>query len=100
MKNSRLYWRAEPGVWFFDVPTGIPQAVAERVAIAHVPRLVDKFRTLPPGDRKDDLKRAIEALQAGKVLQRIVGERGNSIGDLTLFEAPRPHDQRKVISIG
>lgn len=100
MKTSRLYWRADPGVWFFDVPTGIPQAVAERAAIANVPRLVEKFRTLPPGDRKDDLKRAIEALQAGKVQQRVVGERGNSLGDLKLFEAPRPHDQRKVISIG
>lgn len=100
MKSSRLYWRAEPGVWFLDVPTGLPQSVAVRVAVANVSRLVEKFRTLPPGDRKDDLKLAIEALQAGKVQQRVVGERGNSRGDLKLFEAPRPHNERKVISIG
>lgn len=100
MRNTRIYWRAEPGVWYFDVQAGLPQSVAVRVASFYVPKLVEKFRTLPPGDKKEDLKRAIEALQSGKVVQRIVGSRGDSRGDLTLFEAPRPHDQRKVISIG
>jgi len=95
---SRFYWRADPGVWFFDVPMGLPSSVVRKLAADNVPKLIEKFRTLPPGDRKDDLKKAIEALSSFKIVQRIVGARGNSKGDLKLFEAPRPHEARKIIS--
>lgn len=99
MNNLRLHWDAQEG-WLLDVPTALSKPALQRVVEWSIPKQVARFQSLPPGDKKDDLKRAIESLREGKVRQRLVGTRGDGKGDLVMFQANRPQEDRKVISLG
>lgn len=98
MNALRLRWI--DGSWLLDVPAPLSNLALQRVIEWALPRQVDRFRSLPPGDKKDELKGAIEALQAGRVQQRVVGPRGDGKGDIPLFQAQRPDEARKIISVG
>ncbi|GEM_PF-6396286 len=67
----RLHWDAERG-WVLDVPTVIAQAQLRRVAQWALPRQIERWRSLPPGDRKDELGRAIEQLKQMRITQRLI----------------------------
>jgi len=99
MNNLRLHWDAQEG-WLLDVPAALSKPALQRVVEWSIPRQVARFQGLPPGDKKNDLKRAIELLQQGQVRQRLVGARGDGKGDLVMFSAARPPEDRKIISLG
>ncbi len=87
-KNIRLHWDTEVG-WILDVPFLIPkQAVIETVNYA-LPKQIDRWRSLPMGSKKDELKIAIEKLQKYEVQQNLVGARGDGKGDLVIFSGKK-----------
>ncbi len=87
-RNVRLHWDAEAG-WILDVPWNLPNDFVKRTAEYAVPRQVDRWRALPPGEKKDELERAIKLLQAGKVTQKIVGARGDGKGDIIIHSGAK-----------
>lgn len=99
MRNLRLHWDAKQG-WLLDVPFALPAHSLKQVVSWALPRQVSRLRSLPPGEKKDELTRALKLLQAGEVQQNVVGDRGDGKGDLLLFSAPRDPEDRKIISIG
>ncbi len=96
-KPVRLHWDSERG-WIVDVPVAVSSAQLAQIAAWAVPRQIDRWRTLPAGDRKTELERAIKLLQAGKISQRVVGERGDGKGDILAFAAR--HEPSKLITVG
>lgn len=68
-KDYRLYWDKEIG-WILEVPTTLSQAQLDGAASWALKRQIDRYRSLPPGERKEQCKQAIEDLQAGKIQQR------------------------------
>lgn len=99
MRNLRLHWDAQAG-WYLDVPAALSRPALQRVIDWALPRQIDRWRSLPVGDRRDQLATAIQQLQDGLVEQRLVGSRGDGQGDLVMFQATRPQEDRKIISVG
>lgn len=87
-KNLRLHWDAQQG-WILDVPWLLPAAAVRNAAGLAVKKQIDRWRSLPLGEKKDELKEAIEKLQRGEVQQRVVGPKGDGKGDLLLFSGMR-----------
>lgn len=77
-KSCRLHWNAELG-WLLDVPTTISAQQLWRVAKWALPRQVERYHALPPGDRKDELRRALDLLKAGKIRQQLVDHDGDGV---------------------
>jgi hypothetical protein len=90
----RLYWDAVEG-WVLDVPVPLTQAQLARIARWAVPRQVARWRSLPHGDRREQLGRAISALERGELRQRLVDHDGDGV--LTAFASTtRVHPERSV----
>ena len=71
----RLHWDAEHG-WLVDVPTALTDRQLQGIIDWSVPKQIDRWRSLPVGEKKDQLKSAIEELQAGKLRQRVLDQHG------------------------
>ncbi len=80
----RLHWDAAEG-WVVDVPAALSRPMLDRLVAWALPRQRDRWRSLPTGDKRDELGRAIGLLEQGGVRQRIVGERGNGKGDIVIY---------------
>lgn len=74
----RLHWDAELG-WLLDVPVALRADQLGRIAAWALPRQVDRYRALPPGDRKDELGRAIALLRQGTIRQRLLERDGYAV---------------------
>lgn len=95
-KPCNMRWIAELGYWLLDVPVGINRRQVLSAARWALPIQLQRYAALPPGDRKDDLKVAIQALEAGKVQQNIVGFQGNGKGDIVAFQATEKATSRLI----
>lgn len=84
--------------WVLDVPHALPAQTLARIAKWALPHQLDRLRSLPPGDRYDALSDACKLLQQGKIIQRVVGQRGNSLGDIVGFQATKA-TSTKLISL-
>ena len=71
MRGLRLHWDVALG-WVIDTPVALSPSQLARVADWALPRQVDRYRALPPGDRKEQLGRAIDALKRGEVRCRVI----------------------------
>lgn len=81
MKTTSIRWSRDRDEWIVESPVQIPAlALARLVTWARKPQ-IDRWRSLPPGDRKDDLKHAIDRLDAGAVVVVVVGR------ELVAFQA-------------
>lgn len=90
----RLHWDSTNG-WVLDVPTAITNEQLHRVARWAAPRQIERWRSLPPGDRKDELARAIELLKQGKIAQRLIDDDGDGI--MIPFASTEPATTRRYI---
>lgn len=61
--------------WFANVQFTITRRMLQPVIDYCMKANLQRYRGLPPGDAKDDLGRAIEALRRGDVLQNVVPDR-------------------------
>lgn len=87
-RNIRLHWDAEAG-WVLDVPWNLPEDFVQRTARYAVPKQIDRWRSLPLGEKKTELEAAIKLLQAGKITQNIVGARGDGKGDILIHSGTK-----------
>lgn len=87
-KNLRLHWDADHG-WIVDVPWAMPEEMLRQVARVALPRQLDRWRSLPPGEKKTELKEALVSLQRLEVRQNVVGARGDGKGDIILHSASK-----------
>jgi hypothetical protein len=85
--------------WILDVPVYLPETALPGVMRWALPRQVDRWRSLPPGDRKDELGGAIALLKAGKITQKIVGARGDGKGDIVVLQAKPPDSRPRHIAV-
>lgn len=67
MKDLRTKWLGDAEGWVVFAPVALTVGQLRRVATLVEPMQVDRYRSLPPGERKDECKRSIEALRAGRV---------------------------------
>ena len=77
VQDLRLYWRGSE--WFVDAPTALSAAQIARVTAWALPRQIDRWRGLPPGEKKDECAHTIEALKAGRVSCRVTGTNDGAI---------------------
>jgi hypothetical protein len=75
-KPVRLRWCGDAIGWVVDVPTSVTNAQLLNIAKFALPAQVQRFHALMPGDKKDECKRAVEALQQGRVTQRVLAVDG------------------------
>lgn len=87
-KTLRLRYSVEGG-WVVNVPWLMPVGFVRGVARWAVKRQKDRYRACPPGEKKDQLKVAIERLMRCEIEQNVVGTRGDGTGDLLIFAGKR-----------
>lgn len=91
MRYLRLHYDAEHGV-MIDVPFALPEWALKTAIEKAIPKQIDRYRTLPAGPKRDELKSVIEKMQAGQVHQNVVGSRGDGKGDIVLFNSDKARD--------
>lgn len=94
MKNYRLHWDAKEG-WVVDTDIALSDFQLKKICDWATPRQVDRWRSLPPGEKKDELGKAIKLLQKGAIRQRVVYDRD---GVATAFKSNA--STGKIISVG
>lgn len=100
--TSRLHWDAENG-WLLDVVAALPDQALRKVAQIALTTQKQRFHSLPPGDRKDQLAGAIRALMRGEIRQRVIGKRGDGRGDIVLFNSEKKEHgehNRLILDLG
>lgn len=71
MKALRLRWYPEKG-WIIETPVYLDDYQIKRIADFAFKVQVERLRGLPPGDRKEELKKSIIALKEKKISQRLI----------------------------
>lgn len=82
-RSLRLHWDDTSG-WILDVPWMMPADFVKRTVDYAIPRQIDRWRSLPIGDKKNALEASIKLLQQYQVTQKIVGARGDGKGDIVI----------------
>ncbi len=73
MKRPRFWYSDERNQLVLDTPVGLNQ-VQMQSACSYVKNVyMQKYTNYPPGDRRDTVKKGLEALRDGRVVQRVVG---------------------------
>lgn len=90
----RLHWDAERG-WLLDAQCTLAPAELQRIIEWALPRQIERLKSLPAGDKRTELEKAIVDLRAGKVV--VVADPRH---EMKMFEAPIPKEDRKIILIG
>lgn len=73
MKKPRFWWSDERGELVLDVPVGLNDVEMQNACKYTLGVYKQRYENLPPGDRRDTVHKGLVALQAGKVVQRVVG---------------------------
>jgi len=94
MKHYRLHWDAVIG-WIVDVDVALDACQLKKICDWAIPRQIDRWRSLPLGEKKTELEVAIKKLQAYKIQQRVVQDQS---GTTTLFKSDQ--GTGKIISVG
>lgn len=83
MNALRLHWTGNG--WILDVPVALSAPATARAVAWSLARQIDRWRSLPPGEKREELSRAIAELRRGNLTQRIVGMRGDGKGDIIAY---------------
>ena len=92
----RLHWDREIG-WILDVDMLLSDHAIQKVLDWALPKQIERFHGLAPGDRKDDLKAAIKVLEQARTRPDLIKQnlinprRGDGKGELTIIDADRRH---------
>jgi len=82
MQQPRMWWAGPETGWMIDVETALTAKEVHRAVDYTLKVQMDRYITIPPGDKKMECHLTILALRAGKVTQNIIGT-----GDKVLFDA-------------
>lgn len=100
--QPRLHYDAEIGV-IIDTPVSLTNGQIQRIALWAVKMQKGRLLELIDGPRKDELLRIIGILErASSGETQLIHQRlkSNVGADLIPFQASRPQEDRKIISIG
>lgn len=96
MKDLACTYHSDTDTWRVRVPFALSDEAIERVRVWLLGVQVDRDRGLPPGDKKDLLKRAIFALEQRKIVQIHVGT-----GDIVVYQSTeRTRPDRLILDMG
>lgn len=87
MEPLRLHWEGKDKGWILDTVLALDPHHVKYVIEKTLPIQIERWRSLPPGDMKDDLEFAIKELQKGKVNQWVIP--GNSHFQSTERTSPK-----------
>lgn len=73
MKSPRFWFSDERNELVLDTPVGLNKVQMAQACTFVKNVYLQKFNSYPPGDRKDTVKKGLEALRDGRVTQRVVG---------------------------
>lgn len=76
--NLRLHWDAEMG-WIIDVPFTLTLQAVQRICEYAIPKQQNRMLSLSPGDKKEELRVAIELLKRFHVTQRLIDHDGDGV---------------------
>lgn len=84
MKKPRFWFCDERNELVLDTPMGLSD-VQMKLACNYVANVYkQKFDGYPPGDRKETVRKGLEALRDGRVAQRVVGRNDFEIDRIML----------------
>lgn len=73
MKNPRFWFSDERNELVLDTPVGLNKFQMLQACEYLKKVYLQKFNSYPPGDRKETVRKGLEALKDGRVAQRVVG---------------------------
>lgn len=82
MNKPRMWWAGDEKGWVVDVVHILSDSELKRCVEFTLKVQKDRYKTLFPGDRKDECLKTIVALAEGKVSQNAIG-----LGDHLIFDA-------------
>lgn len=95
MKDLACHYDGEKDTWYVRVPFALPSSALGRIrdrifAINH-----DRMRSCSPGDKKEHLKRALDALTAGRLEQLLTNK-----GEQVFFNSTERENPDRAFSFG
>lgn len=73
MKRPRFWFSDERNELVLDTPVGLGALEMENACRYVAGVYYQKYTNLPPGDRRDTIRKGLEALRDKRVTQRVVG---------------------------
>lgn len=95
MKDLACYYDGAEDTWYFRVPFALPETTLARVRDRVFKVNHDRMTSCSPGDKKDYLKKALDALKAGRYHQLVTNK-----GDQVLFGSTERVNPERVFSFG
>ena len=79
MNGVRQRYAPERDEWVFEAPLALTDAQVSACAHNAARIMADRARGMRPGDRRDLVVKAHEALRAGRVRQGFIGRKGDVV---------------------
>ena len=73
MRKPRFWFCDERNELILDTPVGLSALEMQNACNYAAGVYKQKFEGLPPGDRKETVRKGLDALRDGRVAQRVVG---------------------------
>lgn len=94
-KDLQCYYDGERDTWIVKVPFALPASTLERVRERVFKVNHDRMMSCLPGDKKDYLKRALDALTQGRLEQLVTNK-----GEQVMFSSTVRENPDRVFSFG
>lgn len=91
----RLHWDATWG-WILDVPVTLSHEQIVRVVTWALPHQIDRWRSLPHGEKREELGKALDRLKRGEIHQRLIDADRDGIM-IPFAASERVHKERTYI---
>lgn len=97
-RREQIHQKYDPvaDVWTFTAPEKLDDHAVESAVMNAKAIMVGRTYDLPPGDRRDNVRRAIAALDAGKIRFRLVPHEGET----EAYPFKQTVGTGKIISLG
>jgi hypothetical protein len=95
LKDLACYYDGEIDTWYVRVPFALPATALMRVRDRIFKVNHDRMRACSPGDKKEYLKKALDALTAGRVEQLITNK-----GEQVFFNSTERENPDRAFSFG
>lgn len=95
MKDLACHYDGEKDTWYVRVPFAMPSTTLLRIRDWIFKVNHDRMRACSPGDKKEYLKKALDALTAGRVEQLLTNK-----GEQVLFSSTERESPDRAFSFG
>lgn len=81
-RDLRTWWAGDRNGWMVEADIPLSRSMIAQVAAYTLRVQKQRLAGLPPGDRRNECERTIDALETGRVYQNFTG-----VGEKVLFDA-------------